>query len=246
MLKRRKRIPYDPPGQRKKGKRPTWRRSDQIFLTRRMLLMKGTIVAGFAALIGRLGYMQILQGSQYSAATKEYTEKWIRTKATRGLIFDRQGRALAENRRVWEVRVVPSELPKKDTPEYEGVRNRLITALRLPEMLVVDPEGVPVGSEDTVYRRLARLMGYTDQATEPPVPLIDRLPKRLGPTPKTKMEQFVESIKHEATYNYYVAIDQFDPDEAARIRSVAQELPGVLVMNQFDFLVANTAVRDAP
>jgi penicillin-binding protein 2 len=247
MLKRRKRIPYDPPGQRKKkGKRPTWRRSDQIFLTRRMLLMKGTIAAGFVALISRLGYMQIIRGGEYSAETRDYTEKWFRTKASRGLIFDRQGRMLAENRRVWEVRVVPSELPKAGTPEYEGVRNRLITALRLPEVLVVDPEGVPTGSEETVYRRLARLMGYSDQATEPAVGLIDRLPKRLGPPPKSKMELFVESIKQEASYNYYVAIDRFDPDEAAMIRSVAQELPGVDVVNQFDYLVANTAVRDAP
>jgi cell division protein FtsI/penicillin-binding protein 2 len=113
MLKRRKRIPYDPPGQRKrKGKRPTWRRSDQIFLTRRMLLMKGTILAGFTALIGRLGYMQIIKGSEYTAITKDTTEKWFQTKATRGLIFDRQGRSLAEKRRVCEVRVIPSQLPK--------------------------------------------------------------------------------------------------------------------------------------
>jgi penicillin-binding protein 2 len=246
MLKRRKRIPYDPPGQRKKGKRPTWRRSDQIFLSRRMLLMKGTILAGFTALVGRLGYMQIVEGSKYTAITKNTTEKWFQTKATRGLIFDRQGRTLAENRRVWEVRVVPAQLPKQGTPEYEGVRNRLITALRLPEVLMVDPEGVPTGSEDTVYRRLARLLGYSDQVSEPVVGLIDRLPKRLGPPPKSPMEQFVESIKREANYNYYVVIDNFDPDEAAMIRSVAQELPGISVVNQFDYLIANTSARDVP
>ncbi|MEA2582324.1 MAG: penicillin-binding protein 2 [Thermomicrobiales bacterium] len=247
MLKRRKRIPFDPPGQRKnKGKRKNWRRSDQIFLTRRMFLMKGAIAAGFATLAGRLGYMQIIKGSQYTAITKDYTEKWFRTKATRGLIFDRQGRSLAENRRVWEVRVVPAELPEVGTPEYESVRNRLITALRLPDVLVVDPEGVPRGSEDTVYRRLARLMGYTDDVSEPAVGLIDRMPKRLGPPPKSKMERFVQSIKQEATYNFLVLIDRFDPDEAAMIRSVAQELPGVDVINQFDYLVGNTAVRDTP
>lgn len=247
MLKRRKRIPYDPPGQRKnKGKRPTWRRSDQIFLTRRMLLMKGSILAGFAALVGRLGYMQIIEGSKYTAITKNTTEKWLQTKATRGLIYDRQGRTLAENRRVWEVRVTPAKLPKQGTPEYEGVRNRLITALRLPDVLMIDPEGVPRGSEDTVYRRLARLLGYGDQVNEPVVGLIDRLPKRLGPPPRSPMERFVESIKLEASYNYYVVVDNFDPDQAAMIRSVAQELPGVSVVNQFDYLVANTSARDVP
>jgi penicillin-binding protein 2 len=245
--KRRKRMVYDPPGQRKnKGKRRAWRRTDQIFLTRRMLLMKGAILAGFSALVGRLGYMQIVEGNTYTEKTRDQTERWLRTKASRGLIFDRQGRTLAENRRVWEVRVIPADLPEKNTPEYEGVRNRIITALRLPEVLVVDPEGVPDGSEDTVYRRLARLMGYTDDVSDEAVSLIDRLPRRLGPPPKSKMELFVESIKLEATYNYYVAIDRFEPDDAARIRAVAQELPGVNVVNQFDFLVSNTSVLEAP
>src|SRR5215213_8084659 len=102
MFRSRKRIPYDPPGQRKRtGKQPEWKRSDQIFLNRRVFLMKGAIVAGFAALATRLGYMQIVQGDHYQAETANTTQDSLPQTPVRGLIFDRQGRPLAENRRVW-------------------------------------------------------------------------------------------------------------------------------------------------
>ena len=93
MFRGRKRIPYDPPGQRKsKGKRREWMRSDQIFLNRRVFLMKGAIVAGFATLAARLGYMQIVKGDYYQKETADTTQRWIPETPVRGLIFDRQGR----------------------------------------------------------------------------------------------------------------------------------------------------------
>src|SRR5215204_5023341 len=117
MFRSRKRIPYDPPGQRKRtGKQPEWKRSDQIFLNRRVFVMKSAIVAGFTALAVRLGYMQIIKGDFYQAATADTTQRWESETPVRGLIFDRQGRTLAENRRVWEVRVIPADLPARGTP----------------------------------------------------------------------------------------------------------------------------------
>ena len=227
MLKRKKRIPYDPPGQRKKrrSRRREWRRADQIFLTRRMLLMKGAIAAGFSALIARLGYMQILRGDYYEEATTNTTTQWQVEKPVRGLIFDRQGHSLAENRRVWEVRVVPSKLPPRGTPERERVRSIMITALRLPEVLVIDPNAVPLGSEETVYRRVAALLGITDEEA---------------------IQNFIEIIRIRTKYNYLVEIDQFSDDQAPMFRAAAQELPGVAVINRFDFMVENTAVPDLP
>ena len=78
MFRGRKRIPYDPPGQRKgKGKRPEWKRADQIFLNRRVFIMKGAIVAGFGALAARLGYMQIVQGDYYQKETADTTQRFV-------------------------------------------------------------------------------------------------------------------------------------------------------------------------
>jgi penicillin-binding protein 2 len=226
MFRSRKRIPYDPPGQRKStGRKPEWKRSDQIYLNRRVLLMKVAIVAGFAALATRLGYMQIVKGDYYEAETANTTQSWRPETPVRGLIFDRQGRPLAENRRVWEVRVIPSKLPDKDTPERERVRSTIISALRLPEVLVIDPSAVPVGSEETVHRRVATLLGLTKKDT---------------------IEEFLRIVRIRSQYNYLVEVDQFSDDQAPMFRAASQELPGVRVINRFDYLVENTAVPDLP
>lgn len=226
MFRGRKRIPYDPPGQRKtKGKRREWMRSDQIFLNRRVFVMKGVIVAGFAALTARLGYMQIIRGEYYQKETADTTQRWVPEKPARGLIFDRRGRPLAENRRVWEVRVIPSELPKRNTPERERVRATVISALRLPEVLVIDPSAVPEGSEEIVNRRVASLLGLSKKDT---------------------IEEFLRIIRVRSRYNYLVEVDQFTDDQAPMFRAAAQELPGVRVINRFDYLVENTAVPDVP
>lgn len=226
MLRGRKRIPYDPPGQRKtKSKRRERMRSDQIFLNRRVFVMKGAIIAGFTALTARLGYMQIIRGDYYQKATAETTQVWVPEKPARGLIFDRSGRVLAENRRVWEVRVIPSKLPKRGTVERERVRATIISALRLPEVLVIDPNAVPEGSEETIHRRVATLLGLTRKDT---------------------IEEFLRIIRVRSRYNYLVEIDQFSDDQAPMFRAASQELPGVRVINRFDYLVENTAVPDIP
>ncbi|MBX3071467.1 MAG: penicillin-binding protein 2 [Thermomicrobiales bacterium] len=223
MFRRKKRIPYDPPGQRKKnGKRREWKRADQVFLNRRVFVLKGFVLGGFAALATRLGYMQIYKGDFYEARTANTTRQWQVEKPVRGLIVDREGRSLAENRRVWEVRAVPAELPKRGTPERERVRSIIISALHLPEVLVIDPDAVPAGSEETIYRRVAALLEIKD------------------------VDRFIEIIEIRAKYNYLVEVEQFSDDEAPLFRAAAQELPGVKVINRFDYMVTNTAAPDMP
>lgn len=226
MLKRKKRMQYDPPGQRKsKPKSPTWKRADQVYLTRRSLMLKGAVTAGFGVLVTRLAYMQIVKGDYYAERTANSTTRWMVEKPTRGLIIDRTGRSLAENRRVWEVRATPSRLPEKGTPEFNLVRNTLITALHLPEILVIDPNAVPLGSEETIYRRVAYLLGYREESD---------------------ILSLLEVIAIRSKYNYLVQIDGFSDDLAPVFRAAAQELPGVAVVNRFDYLVENTAVPDLP
>ena len=72
MLRRKRRMPFDPPGSNKRRKKPQApRRTDQIFLSRRMFLVKAGIAAGFTTLAVRLGYMQIVRGETYTEAAAE-------------------------------------------------------------------------------------------------------------------------------------------------------------------------------
>jgi penicillin-binding protein 2 len=217
MFGKRKRIPYDPPGARKRnGKRRPPKRSDQIFLTRRMLFLKGTVSTAFLALAGRLGYMQIVQGENFEELATENVRETEQPKAPRGMIFDRVGRILAENYRAWEVKIVPADLPK-DPTELKRVKDTLITALRLPEVLAINPNAVPIGSELTVCRRVAELLRVGDP------------------------EALIEDIQSEWKRNYLILVHQnLNADLAATFRAAAMELPGVEVMNKIDYLIGNS------
>jgi penicillin-binding protein 2 len=217
-MARRKRIPYDPPGHRKR--RRGWsdgnsRRVDQTLISRRLLLAKGAVVATFAGLAGKLGYMQLAEGANYTRRAEDNIISRELIPAPRGLILDRQGRTLASNRRSWAISVIPNKLPK-DKVERQYVLDTLITALQLPDALVVDPDAVPLGSSGTVYTRIATMLSYD----------ADVIPDAF------------QGWKNQEK-NGLILITTLSIDEAARFRAANAELPGVTVMNQLEYLVKN-------
>lgn len=176
-MRRKKRIPYDPPHLRhgKKGRRSgPLPRPEQIFVSRRMLLAKSLVVGSFAAMAAKLGHLQLVEGESNRARADSAIQRPELIKASRGVIHDRRGRELAINRQTWEVRVRP-----RDLPEEAGSRRRvlddLINALNIPDALVLDPNSVPSGAAETVYLRTAQLLGKmlsvepTEQMVEHPV-----------------------------------------------------------------------------
>lgn len=215
-MARRKRIPYDPPGNRKRRRRyDGWLRADQVFLSRRLFLAKGIVASSFAVLAGKLGYMQLVEGTSYKARAKDNVIAEQTLPAPRGMILDREGRTLAENRRSWEVRMIPGKLPE-DPGERRYVLDTLISALQLTDVLVIDPNAVPKGAADTVYRRVAKMLSYDDK----------------------DIDDIVASWKHQGV-NGLVKVSNLAVDDAARFRSAKAELPGVNVMNDLDYLVTN-------
>jgi penicillin-binding protein 2 len=159
---RRKRIVYDPPHARKngKGRRASVLRPEQLFMTRRMLLAKGAVVATFGGLAARLGIMQLAEGEEYRTLAARNTTQAEPIPATRGLIYDRSGRELAVNQQTWEVRLKPGELPD-DPAERDRILGHLTNALKLPDALVLDPNDVPEEAQSIVYARTAQLLGKT-------------------------------------------------------------------------------------
>ncbi|HWV23125.1 MAG TPA: penicillin-binding transpeptidase domain-containing protein [Thermomicrobiales bacterium] len=220
MARRRKRIPYDPPSKRKRGpSRFSHLRPDQIALTRRTMVMKGGIIAAFATMATKLGIMQLVQGDVYQKEARENVIHQVLLPAPRGLILDRQGRPLAQNRRAWELRVVPADLPK-DTAERQRVLDTLISALQIENTLVVDPNSLPEASVDTVYSRIASMLGYTgEDATD-----------------------MIRIWKDQSKTEYLINITPYGGlsiDDAARFRAAWAELPGVMVMNRLNYLIEN-------
>ncbi|MDQ3044120.1 MAG: penicillin-binding transpeptidase domain-containing protein, partial [Chloroflexota bacterium] len=217
-MARHKRIPYDPPGQRKKrGRGGPLPRAERIFLNRRLLIARGLIVAAFATLAARLGIMQVMDRTEYQAAARNNVVRARAMAAPRGLIFDRVGRPLAINQRAWEVRMRTGLLP-----EEGGTRRRvldtLIDALRLPDALVLRPAGVPKGTEGTIYARIAALLDESEF-----------------------VEEWSDQLSLQSTYNTLVLVkSRLTTDEAARFRAAGSELPGVSVMNILEYNIGNS------
>jgi penicillin-binding protein 2 len=217
-MARRKRIPYDPPNKRKRRRRPGMLRADQLYLSRRMLVAKGGVVAAFGALAAKLGVMQIQRGDEFKAEAEDNRIRPVKLPASRGLILDREGRRLAENRRSWEVRLIEADLPEEGTPERQRVIDTLVSALSLENVLTIRPSAVPKGSQDTVLNRVCNMLGITgDDAEE---------------TISGWQTQIDNGVR-------YILVTHLDIDGAARFRSATSELPGVSVMNELDYLIGS-------
>ena len=193
-------------------------RTDQMYLSRRMLVAKGGVLAAFGALATKLGIMQIQRGDEFRAEAEQNSIRAVNLPAPRGLILDREGRRLAENRRSWEVRVTEAELPDEGTPERTRVLDTLISALSLENVLTIRPSAVPKGSQETVLQRVASMLGYD------------------GEQAANALSNWQEQI--EAGVGY-ILVTPLDIDGAARFRAATSELPGVSVMNELDYKIGS-------
>jgi penicillin-binding protein 2 len=81
-------------------------------LARRVGLLGGLVVIGFAALFMRLWALQVLAGSQYAAKAQANQVRTVRVQAPRGPIVDRHGNVLVANEPVTSVELSPSGMPK--------------------------------------------------------------------------------------------------------------------------------------
>jgi penicillin-binding protein 2 len=213
---------YDPPGSRKRRRRSSYGSSGDTFLTRRMFIAKGGILAVFSGLAARLGYLQLVQGEEYKTQAEDNVIREEVLPAPRGIIYDRVGRPIAENRRTWEVRVTKADLPE-DPVEQRSVLDMLISALQLEDVVVIRPRGVPSGSRDTVFQRVAGMLDYTDEKAQ------------------------VEFARWNREWSdRLVLVAPVSLDDAARFRAFSAEIPGVLVMNEIDFLVGNVWAEHLP
>lgn len=224
MARRHKRMQYDPPGQRKRRRRSAWgRRADQLELSRRTLVMKGGILAAFGTMAAKLGVMQLQEGEEYRRQAEENVIRQVNLPAPRGLILDRAGRRMAQNRRSWELRVIPAQLPDEEAQpaERQRVIDTLVSALQIGDTLVIRRSALRKGSENTIFNRVAVMLGYEGEDVE------------------ALIERWSTQIQNEIYLNVtpYAGLSV---DDAARFRAAWNELPGVMVMNRLEWLIRNT------
>ncbi|HEY3356168.1 MAG TPA: penicillin-binding protein 2 [Polyangia bacterium] len=89
-------------------------------LTRRLKLMALLCSLAFLILLGRLWYLQIIQGEHYFRKSADNFVKDLEIPALRGQIRDRHGKVLADNRAAYNVYVTPRFLTKDALLKLKG------------------------------------------------------------------------------------------------------------------------------
>ncbi|HRJ41753.1 MAG: penicillin-binding protein 2 [Caldilineaceae bacterium] len=92
------------------------------------------LVVIFLVFVGRLYFLQIMQGATYQTQADNNRFRFIEVPPPRGVIYDRNGEILARNRPSFMISIVPAELPDDqidtDVDEERLAIERLLQVLR--------------------------------------------------------------------------------------------------------------------
>jgi penicillin-binding protein 2 len=92
---------------------------DDSFVGIRVGILLLVALSLFAALAFRLWFLQILSGDQYVAIAANNRVREVTVEAPRGVIYDRNGQILVENRAGLSVGLLPMEMPDPDSEPAE-------------------------------------------------------------------------------------------------------------------------------
>jgi penicillin-binding protein 2 len=94
---------------------------------RRLALLALALAAGFVAIASQLAYLQLVTGERLAALSDKNRIRPRTVTAPRGILFDRSGLPLVENRPAFTLAVVP-----RDAENLSAVLDRLAELLHLP------------------------------------------------------------------------------------------------------------------
>lgn len=97
----------------------------------RLLVLYGLVAAMLVVFTLRLWYMQVAQADYYQSLADSNRFRLVASAAPRGVIYDRNGVALARNTAAYDVTIVPAYLPDDEVGEEE-VYVRLSQLLNMP------------------------------------------------------------------------------------------------------------------
>ncbi|HTF34779.1 MAG TPA: penicillin-binding protein 2 [Myxococcota bacterium] len=115
----------------------------------------------FAVFLGRLFYLQVVQGEALRVESERNSVRTVRLDAPRGNILDREGRVIASTRPAFDVEIIPSELRDADRV-YSALGQLLDEQASQVRETVGKPRGrarfqpIPVSS-DLSFEQLARV-----------------------------------------------------------------------------------------
>ncbi|HXJ78903.1 MAG TPA: penicillin-binding protein 2 [Candidatus Methylomirabilis sp.] len=149
---------------------------------RRVLALALMTMVGFAALVGQLWYLQALEGSRLQELSDKNRIRIRPVAAPRGILFDRNGLPLVDNRPAFTLSLIPREMEDRDT-----VLARLSVLLKIPfAELRSSLDRVPSDSFQPVRVRrglsLAEVTQVEERKLELPGVIVEVESQRVYPT----------------------------------------------------------------
>ncbi len=156
------------------GRREAW--------GRRVLALAVITAVGFVGLLGQLWYLQVLEGGRLQELSEKNRIRIRPAAAPRGILFDRNGLALVDNRPAFTLSLIPREMEDRDT-----VLARLSVLLKIPlAELEESLDRVPPDSIRAVRVRrglsLEEVTTVEERKLELPGVLVEVEPQRVYPT----------------------------------------------------------------
>jgi penicillin-binding protein 2 len=153
---------------------------------RRIAVVTALVMAALLVIVGQLWYLQVLEGGRFLDASDKNRTRVRPVAAPRGILFDRHGRPLVDNRPAFTLSLIPRELDR-DPVRRDAVLGRVASLLRIPyEELVHAAERASPESFQPV--RIRRGLGLEDVAKveewrlELPGVIVEVEPQRAYPT----------------------------------------------------------------
>ena len=122
-------------------------RPDSLVDVKRVYLVMGCFAFIILLLIGRLWFLQVLKGSEFSVASERNRFREVMTPAPRGLVFDRNGQIMLANRPFFDLVIIPQYLQNRENTlkvmaelfqiPLVQIEKRLKEAARLPKFVPV-------------------------------------------------------------------------------------------------------------
>src|SRR6266545_428058 len=79
---------------------------DRRRVTMRLIALQVSVVVAFAALAIGFWFLQVVQNKQYEEMAENNHQRTLALRAPRGVVFDREGRVLVENRQSFSISIV--------------------------------------------------------------------------------------------------------------------------------------------
>ncbi|HUF93425.1 MAG TPA: penicillin-binding protein 2 [Candidatus Limnocylindria bacterium] len=152
----------------------------------RVMVMSAMVCVAIIVIVCQLWYLQVLEGGRFQEASDKNRIRIRPVAAPRGILFDRNGAPLVDNRPAFTLSLIPRELDR-DIARRDAALGRLAVLMQIPYQELLDAV-TRVSADSFLPVRIRRGLTMQDVATveewklELPGVIVEVEPQRAYPT----------------------------------------------------------------